>query len=359
MLPAAAGPTCQPAGRRAGHTLTVRRAVALALLAAALIGGRDASAQPPALGGCPLFPADNVWNVRVDTLPRDPRSDAYIASIGSSTGLHPDFGADPAYGIPYVVVPEGQARVPVSFEYADESDPGPYPIPPSAPIEGGGDAGGDRHVLVVEQGSCRLHELFAAYRQADGSWRAGSGAVWDLRSNALRPDGWTSADAAGLPILPGLVRREEVESGAIEHALRFTAVRTRRAHVWPARHDASSNVDPNVPPMGQRFRLKASFDLSGFSRDTRVMLRAMQTYGLILADNGSNWYVSGTSHPAWDNDVLNPELRRVRGSDFEAVDLSSLPVSPDSGQVAGPARAPTATPNPALTRRGYVPWLAR
>jgi len=330
-----------------------------AALAAATAFPLAATAQPPALGGCPLFPADNVWNARVDSLPLDPRSDAYVASIGATTGLHPDFGADPTYGIPYVVVPAGQPRVPVSFGYPDESDPGPYPIPPTAPIEGGAGSNGDRHVLIVEQGACQLYELFAAYPQVDGSWRAGSGAVWDLRSNLLRPDGWTSADAAGLPILPGLVRHEEVAAGAIEHALRFTAVRTRKAHVWPARHDASSSVDPNVPPMGQRFRLKASFDLSGFSRETRVMLRAMQIYGLVLADNGSNWYVSGTSDGAWNNDVLNPELRRVRGADFEAVDTSSLRVGPDTGQVAGAAPLPTATPDPRLTRRGYVPWLPR
>ena len=297
------------------------------LLAVGLLAARGASAQTPQLGGCRLFPDDNVWNARVDGRPLDPRSGAYVASIGAATGLHPDFGADPTYGIPYVVVPEGQARISVSFDY------------------------GDRHVLIVEQGACRLYELFAARPQPDGAWRAGSAAIWDLRSNALRPDSWTSADAAGLPILPGLVRREEVTAGAIEHALRFTAARTRRAHVWPARHDASSIVDPNVPPMGQRFRLKASFDLSAFSRDSQVILRALQIYGMVLADNGSNWYISGTSDPGWDNDQLNPELRRVHGSDFEAVDTSGLAVGPDSGQVAG---APAPTPI-ALPRRGYLP----
>jgi hypothetical protein len=327
-------------------------------LTAALAVSR-VGAQGAQLGGCPVFPADNVWNARVDDLPVDPRSSAYVASIGASTGLHPDFGADPTYGIPYVVVPEGQARAAVSFDYADESDPGTYPIPSSPPIEGGDASTGDRHVLIVEQGACRLYELYAAYPQANGSWRAGSGAIWDLRSNLLRPDGWTSADAAGLPILPGLVRHDEVAAGAIEHALRFTAVRTRKAHLWPARHDASSVTDLNVPPMGQRFRLKASFDVSGFSRETQVMLRAMQRYGLILADNGSNWYVSGTSDPAWDNDVLNPELRRVHGSDFEAVDESSLRLSADSGQAFGaatPTPAPTVAP---LPRRGYLPQVPR
>jgi hypothetical protein len=332
-----------------------------ALAAVGVVAGMasTAGAASPTLGGCPMFPADNVWNARVDGLPLDPRSSAYVASIGATTGLHPDFGADSTYGIPYVVVPEGQARVPVSFDYADESDSGPYPVPPDPPIEGSSSSTGDRHVLMVEQGACRLYELYAAYPQANGTWRAGSGAIWDLRSNLLRPDTWTSADAAGLPILPGLVHREEVAAGAVEHALRFTAVRTRKAHVWPARHDASSIVDSNVPPMGQRFRLRASFDESGFSAETRVLLTAMKRYGLILADNGSNWYVSGTSDPAWNNDVLNPELRRVKGSDFEAVDASALQISPDSAQVAG---APSGTPSaavPPLPRRAQVPLVLR
>jgi hypothetical protein len=333
----------------------VRRLLPLLLL---LLLPFDAqAASPPTIGGCPVFPVDNVWNTRVDTVPVDPRSAAYVASIGASTGLHPDFGADPAYGIPFVVVPEGQARVAVSFDYDDESDPGPYPVPADAPIEGGSGSSGDRHVLVVEPGSCKLYELFAAYPRPDGSWQAGSGAVFDLRGHALRPDGWTSADAAGLPILPGLVRRDEVAAGRIDHALRFTARRTRKAHVWPARHDASSITDPNVPPMGQRFRLKASFDTSRFSPDTRVILEAMKSYGLILADNGSNWYVSGTSDPAWDNDVLNPELRQVRGSDFEAVDVSSLMSSPSSGQVAQTSfPVPTLAPT---SRRGYLPLSSR
>jgi hypothetical protein len=285
------------------------------------------------IAGCPLFPADNIWNTRVDGLPVDPRSDAYIASIGSGTGLHPDFGTvweGAPIGIPYNIVDSSQPGLPVTFNYDEESDAGLYPIPAAPLIEGGPESDGDRHILIVDQEECILYELFYA-RQIDGDWQAGSGAIFDLRSNALRPDGWTSADAAGLPILAGLVRYEEAAAGEIAHALRFTASQTRKAHLWPARHDASSNTSPNVPPMGQRFRLKAGFDLSGFSPQVRVLLQALKTYGLILADNGSNWYISGSPDSRWNDDMLVSELRRVRGSDFEAVDVSSLMASPDSG----------------------------
>jgi hypothetical protein len=328
-------------------------AVAVAAVAVPLIAG----AAEPRVGGCPLFPADNVWNARVDALPVHEQSDAFITSIGRDRGLHPDFGTNPDYGIPYVVVPADQAAAPVSFEYADESDAGPYPVPASPPIEGGSSASGDRHVLIVQQESCQLYELFAAYPNGDGSWRAGSGAIWDLRSHALRPDSWTSADAAGLPILPGLVRRDEVAAGAIEHALRFTARRTRRAHVWPARHDASSITDSGVPPMGQRFRLKSSFDTSGFSADSRVILLAMQRYGIILADNGSDWFFSGTSDSSWDDDALVSEFRRVLGSDFEAIDASGLMISADSGQARGTTAdpVPVPTPLPGRPRQAYLP----
>jgi hypothetical protein len=288
------------------------------------------------------LPADNVWNRSVDTLPVHPRSDAYVANIGADQRVHADFGSGDwppgsgsPIGIPYAVVPGTQPSVEVRFGYADESDPGPYPIPADAPIEGGLAAEGDRHVLVLDRDACTLYELFDAWPQAGGRWRAGSGAVYDLDSNALRPAGWTSADAAGLPILPGLVRYEEVageESGGdIRHALRFTAPRTQRAYVWPARHYASTHTDPELPPMGARFRLKAGFSLAGFSPETQVILRALQTYGMILADNGSPWYLSGVPDERWDNDVLH-ELHRVRGADFEAVDVSSLMVHPDSGQ---------------------------
>jgi hypothetical protein len=300
-----------------------------------LLAGSGVGASP-AVAGCSVFPADNIWNARVDGLPVDAHSAEYVSTIGNTTGLHPDFGSGTwdggPIGIPYVVVPGGQPLVSVSFGYADESDPGPYPIPPDAPIEGGAASAGDRHVLIVDRDRCRLYELFDAYRQADGSWRAGSGAVFDLRSDALRPATWTSADAAGLPILPGLVRYDEVGAGAVRHAIRFTASRTRRAFVWPARHYASSSTDPTRPPMGQRFRLKSSFDVSRFPPRLQVILNALKLYGLILADNGSDWYISGAPDERWDNDELHM-LNQIHGSDFEAVDVSSLIVDPDSGQV--------------------------
>jgi len=290
----------------------------------------------PQVGPCPLFPADNVWNARVDSLPLDARSADYIASIGASTGLHPDFGSGlwdgGPIGIPFVIVPGSQPLVPVTFDYADESDPGPYPIPPDPPIEGGAASGGDRHVLIVDAGDCTLYELYAAYPQRDGSWQAGSGAVFDLRANALRPATWTSADAAGLPILPGLVRYDEVAAGEIRHALRFTVSTTRDAFIWPARHRASDDSDARVPPMGQRFRLKASFDTSSFPRNLQVILEALKRYGMLVADNGSDWYISGVPDERWDNDELHL-LGEVRGAEFEAVDESSLMLDPDSAQV--------------------------
>lgn len=287
--------------------------------------------------GCPLFPANNVWNARIDKLPIDPRSDDYVDSIGPDTGLHPDFGTvweGSPNGIPYNTVPGDQPLVPITFEYDDESDPGPYPIPPNPLIEGGPDSNGDRHVLVLDRDNCILYEVFYAYPQNDGSWQAGSGAIFDLRSNTLRPETWTSADAAGLPILPGLVRYDEVMSGAITHALRFTADRTRKEYIWPARHHASNLTDSNVPPMGQRFRLKASFDTYGFSPEVKVILNALKTFGMFLADNGSDWFISGVPDTRWNDETLVEELRRIKGSDFEAVDESSLMVHRDSGEVA-------------------------
>ncbi len=292
---------------------------------------------PDAIAGCPMFPPDNVWNTRVDSLPVDARSSAFINSIGPTTGLHPDFGtvwAGAPNGIPYTSVLGTQPFVTVNFGYSDESDPGPYPIPPNAPIEGGPNSSGDRHVLVVESTNCKLYEMGSAYPEADGSWTAGSGAIFDLRSNVLRPDTWTSADAAGLPILPGLVRYDEVASGVITHALRFTAQRTQRKYIWPARHYASSITDPNVPPMGQRFRLKASFDISSYPAQVQAILTAFKTYGVILADNGSNWFISGAPDPRWNDDMLS-QLSSVKGSDFEAVDESGLMVDPDSGLALG------------------------
>jgi hypothetical protein len=290
----------------------------------------------PSLAGCPVLPADNVWNTPIENLPVDPRSSDYTRAIGVDKGIHPDFGSGlwegAPIGIPCNVVPGTQPKVDITFDYADESDPGPYPIPPDAEIEGGESSSGDRHVLVLDSDNCILYETWSTYPRQDGRWVAGSGAVFDLRSNALRPDGWTSADAAGLPILPGLVRYDEVAEGEIAHAIRFTAPSTRRAYVWPARHYASSLTGLNYPPMGQRFRLKADFDLSGFSPKVQVILRALKKYGMILADNGSAWFISGAPDPRWDNDHLVSELREVTGSDFEAVDESYLMVDPDSGQ---------------------------
>ncbi|MGC9399438.1 MAG: hypothetical protein ACP5HM_09930 [Anaerolineae bacterium] len=290
----------------------------------------------PQVAGCELFPADNVWNTPVDTLPVDANSDAYVATIGADAYVHADFGSGTweggPIGIPYVVVSSAQPGVSVTFDYADESDPGLYPIPPDAPIEGGPDSDGDRHVLVLERDSCTLYELFYAWPQPHGRWEAGSGALFDLGSHALRPDGWTTADAAGLPILPGLVRYDEVAAGEIRHAIRFTAPQTRDDYVWPARHEASDLSGSQYPPMGQRFRLKAEFDVSGFSAEAQVILQALKTYGMMLADNGSAWFISGAPDERWDNDVLH-ELHQVHGSDFEAVDVSLLMEDPASGRV--------------------------
>ena len=292
-------------------------------------------ADGPTLAGCPLFPGDNIWNTPVDTLPVHARSEEWVSTIGSNRTMHPDFGAGlwegGPIGIPFIVVPEDQPLVEIVWTaYGDESDAGPYPVPLDAPIEGGPEADGDRHVLVVQQGTCHLYELYRAFPSGE-SWEADSGATFDLRSHALREEGWTSADAAGLPILPGLVRYDEVAAGEINHALRFTAPQTQRAYLWPARHFASSITDPSYPPMGARFRLRADFPLEQYAADVQTILRAMQRYGIILADNGSAWYLSGAPDERWDNSILR-ELKTVRGSDFEAVDLSLLQISPDSGQ---------------------------
>jgi len=317
---------------------SVRWSTVLATVALVLAAGKVGAQSAPSVAGCPLLPADSIWNARVDALPVDPNSASYVASIGATATVHPDFGAGQwdggPIGIPYTTVPGTQPPVAVTFDYADESDPGPYPIPPAPPVEGGPDSTGDRHVLVVDRDRCRLYELYAAYPLADGSWHAGSGAVFELASNALRPDSWTSADAAGLPILPGLVRYDEVATGEIRHALRFTAPVTQKRHVWPARHDASSNTSPSVPPMGQRFRLKASFDVSGFPPTVRIILTALQRYGMMLADNGSAWFLSGVPDSRWNDDELVSWLRLVPGSAFEAVDVSGLVIDPSSGQAA-------------------------
>ena len=269
-----------------------------------------------------MFPATNAWNQRVDTLPVASGSSATVSSIGANGHLHPDFGSGlwdgSPIGIPITVVGAATPRSSVSFDYADESDPGPYPIPANVQIEGGSDA----HAILVDRDACRLYELYALERTARG-WHAGSGAIWSLASNQLRPAGWTSADAAGLPILPGLARYDEVASGRIDHALRFTVSRTRRAYVWPARHFASSLTDSSLPPMGMRLRLKAGYKISGFPPQARVVLRALKQYGMIVADNGSSWFISGAPDPRWSNDDLHA-LGRVPGSAFEVVDTRSL-----------------------------------
>ncbi len=266
---------------------------------------------------CPIFPRENPINQEIAHAPVDPRSAQYLASIGASLHLHADFGANPAYGIPYVVVPAHQPEVPITFTaYGAESNPGPYPIPLDAPIEGAGEAG-DRHVLVLQEGTCKLYELYDARRVGRG-WEADSGAVFDLRSNALRPEGWTSADAAGLPILPLLARYGEVRAGRIDHALRVTVPRTQAGYIHPATHFASSSTDPDLPPMGLRLRLNARFDLAHYHGQALIILRALKRYGLIVADNGSSWFITGAPDPHWNEADLD-QLKQVPGSAFEAV----------------------------------------
>lgn len=312
-------------------------------------------ASSATIGGCQMFPANNIWNYDIAHLPVSANSASYLASIGLNGHLHPDFGsglyAGSPMGFPYEVVPANQPAVPVSFTYASESDPGPYPIPTNVPIEGGAQSTGDRHVLVVDRGNCKLYEMYSSYPQKNGSWKAGSGAVWNLNSNALRPATWTSADAAGLPILPGLVSYDEVAAGVINHALRFTVAQTQDSFLWPARHAASSSHDPALPPMGLRLRLKASVSLSSFSRTDRIILTALKHYGMFVADNGSSWYLSGTSDSRWNNDDLHA-LSSIPCSDFEVVNESSLEMNANSGQVRGmpaPASSPTAAVSPTPT----------
>ena len=281
-------------------------------------------ASSPVLGGCAVFPPDNSWNTDISVYPVHMNSDNFInniISVSGDTHLHPDFGANwngGPFGIPYVVVPQTQPLVPINFTaYGDESDPGPYPIPADAPVEGGVNSDGDRHVLVLQSGTCRLYEMYRAFYTNPG-WDADSGAVWDLNSNALRPEGWTSADAAGLPILPGLARYDEVAAGEIKHALRFTVRQSQRAFIHPATHWASFNTGADYPPMGLRLRLKADYDLSIFTGHSLVILRALKKYGMIVADNGSAWFISGAPDARWDDEDLN-QLKDVPGSAFEAV----------------------------------------
>jgi len=300
---------------------------------------------PPEIDGCPVFPYGNIWSMPVDNLPVLADSAAYVTSIGADRSLKADFGSGTweggPIGIPFVVVGGEQPRLPVSFRWADESDPGPYAVPLDAPIEGGSRSDGDRHAIALDRDNCILYELYRAF-PGDGRWRTDSAAIFDLRSHGLRPAGWTSADAAGLPILPGLVRYEEVAAGEIRHAIRFTAPRTQRAFLWPARHYASDSTDKKLPPMGLRMRLRANFDVSGYSAEMRVILNALKKYGMILADNGSPWFLSGAPDSRWNNEMLR-ELSRVHGSDFEAVDVSSLRVNVNSGMTPAATAAPAVT----------------
>lgn len=326
--------------RRTGGALIIVAALSAGLAAAAWaappIGTLVAPAtatQPadrltppgPSVGGCPVFPSTNAWNTDVSGAPQHPRSAQIISTIQSVGGdnLHPDFGSNLAYGIPYVVVPAGQPAVPIVYTaYGDESDPGPFPVPLDAPVEGGSSAGGDRHVLVVQEGTCELFELFVARRSGAG-WSADSGARWNLTTGALRPIGWTSADAAGLPILPGLVRYDEVAAGVVRHAIRVTFAQTQRGFILPATHFASSRTTADLPPMGMRLRLGADFDVTQLTGQARVIATAMQRYGLIVADNGSNWFFQGGADPRWDDDDLE-QLKAIPGTAFEVVDTGPV-----------------------------------
>ena len=296
-------------------TTHARDAAASGALAATPMASTTTGAT---IAGCPLFPADNAWRADVSHYPLSPYSAAWVGSVGSSTHLHPDFGSDPSYGIPYSVVPATQQPVPIRFTaYGDQSDPGPYPIPTTAKIE----AGGDAHVLVASA-NCHIYELYGAKRSGSG-WAAMSGAVFNLKSDALRPDTWTSADAAGLPILPGLVRPDEIRTGHIDHALRFTVQTTQRGFIHPATHQAGSTSSASVPPMGARFRLKASFSLTPYHGAALIILTALKKYGMFVADNGSNWFISGATYTGWNDNDLN-QLKNVAGSAFEVVNTGAI-----------------------------------
>ncbi len=300
----------------------MRGLLVLLAVATLTLAGATTAARLPQAPACQVFPASNPWNQRVDKLPVAKSSNAIVASIGVDDHVHADFGSGlwegSKIGIPITVVSEKTPRTRVSFEYATESDRGPYPIPSNVKIEGGS----DHHAILVDKTSCKLYELFALER-GSGLWHAGSGAIWNLRSNRLRPRGWTSADAAGLPIFPGLARYDEVARGRIDHALRFTVSQTRRAYVWPARHHASSETSASLPPMGLRLRLRKSYRISGFPRQARVVLKALKEYGMMVSDNGSDWYISGAPDPRWSNEELHT-LHNVPGSAFEVVDTSRL-----------------------------------
>ncbi|MBI3410125.1 MAG: hypothetical protein HY040_17420 [Planctomycetes bacterium] len=313
----------------------IRLITGLLAITAPVVCGADGNPQEPipvklgagaSLSGKRLFPDDNPWNQDISMEPVDPNSDKLIASIGANKPLHPDFGTvyqGAPNGIPYIVVDGKQPKVPVNFRYTDESDPGPYPIPADAPIEGGPKSKGDRHILVLDRDNWKLYELFSAYPDGRG-WKAASGAIFDLKSNKLRPAGWTSADAAGLPILPGLVRYDEaVEQKKIEHALRFTVAKSRRGYVAPATHFASRHADENLAPMGMRVRLKTDFNMAGYPAEAQVILKALQHYGMIVADNGGDWFLSGAPDPRWNDDNLRA-LKKVKGRDFEVVKMGTV-----------------------------------
>ncbi len=314
-------------------------------LVSVLIAG-FAFAGGPTIGNCPVFPADHIWNTPIDQLPVSPSSSTWVNTIGASSPLHPDFGSGlyngAPIGIPYVTVPGTQTKYPATFTYQSESDPGPYAIPLNAPIEGGSGSTGDRHVISADTDNCILYEIYDAYPQT-ASWQGGSGAIFNLLGYTLRPLTWTSADAAGLAIFPGLVKYDEIAAGAINHALRFTVPTTQKAYVWPARHYASSQTSASYPPMGARFRLKASFDISGFSATNQIILTALKKYGMMLADNGSAWYISGAPDSRWNNDDLHV-LTTIAGSNFEAVDVSPLMIDVNSGQALQTSVTVTVTP---------------
>jgi hypothetical protein len=279
----------------------------------------------PFIGKCTVFPADNPWNQDISKLPVNQLSDAYITSIGTNKSLHPDFGgasSGNSWGIPFMTVTNAQKMLPITFTASgNESDPGPYPVPLNAPIEGGSNSTGDRHVLVVNTDTCKLYELYLAFPTQTG-WKADSGAVFDLTANTLRPAGWTSADAAGLPIFPGLIKYDEVAKGSVNHAIRFTTRKTQRSYIYPARHYASSSPDKNLPPMGLRLRLKANYDISHLTPQAKIIATAMKKYGLILADNGGDWFFQGDTNPSWNDEDINT-LKTIPGSAFEAVDTGS------------------------------------
>jgi hypothetical protein len=320
----------------------MRRVPILAVLVASCLGlagwlvpTPSTAVPPPGAPGCQVFPKNDVWHANISKLPVNKHSAQWLHSMAAgSTFLHPDFGPSGGfpYGIPYTTVGDSHPKVHVKFLSANESDPGPYPFGPDTPIEGGKNAGGDRHAIMIDRATCVLYELYDAHYRSGGRSTAGSGAIWNLSSNKLRPAGWTSADAAGLPIFPGLLRLDEVEkTGVVDHAIRFTAEHTRTRFIWPARHQAGESDNPALPPMGARFRLKASFPIGSYRRDTQVVLRAMKRYGLILADNGSNWYLQGAAQKGWPIGLLD-QLKTIPASAFVAVDESCLRIAPNSGR---------------------------